>query len=200
MKKLLIAVPTFENIHPETFKSIFDLEKIPGVNLGFEFVKGYDCARARNKIIDLAVDQGYDHVLMVDSDIILPKDTLTLMHKYRSYAVVMGYCPRKDDPEVTEIYKQSEDGYSKDNRYLVKELESCDYLDLIKINGGAFGCVMIHMAIIPHIEYPYFEYESHSDRTILSEDLYFCNKVKARGHDIHVSPKIKCQHIGQKIV
>ena len=27
MKKILIAVPTFENIYPDTFKSIYDLDK-----------------------------------------------------------------------------------------------------------------------------------------------------------------------------
>ena len=37
--KILIAVPTFENIYPDTFKSIYDLDKA-GHDLGFEFVEG----------------------------------------------------------------------------------------------------------------------------------------------------------------
>lgn len=199
MKKILIAIPTFENIHPETFKSIFNLEKIPGVEIGFEFVKGYDCARARNKIADLALDQNYNYILMVDSDVILPEDALILMYKYRNYRVIMGYCPRKDDPEVTEIYKDNANRYSKDNRFLVKELESYDS-DLVRVTGGSFGCVMIDCDIFKLIEYPYFYYESHSDKTILSEDLYFCNRVRHSGNNIYVSPKIRCKHIGQKIV
>ena len=48
MSKILIAIPTFENIMPETFKSIYDLDPC-GNELSFEFVKGYDCARARSE-------------------------------------------------------------------------------------------------------------------------------------------------------
>ena len=35
---ILIAVPTFENIYPDTFKSIYDLDKGDN-NVSFEFVR-----------------------------------------------------------------------------------------------------------------------------------------------------------------
>ena len=46
--KILIAVPTFENIKPECFKSIYGLTNPKDFNLYFDYVKGYDCACARN--------------------------------------------------------------------------------------------------------------------------------------------------------
>lgn len=51
--KILIAVPTFESIQPEVFKAIYDLDPA-GHDLHFDFVKGYDCACARNRIGRLA--------------------------------------------------------------------------------------------------------------------------------------------------
>ena len=48
--KILIAVPTFENIKPECFKSIYNLINPKDYLLYFDYVKGYDCARARNEI------------------------------------------------------------------------------------------------------------------------------------------------------
>lgn len=57
MGKILIAIPTFENIMLETFKSIYDLNDC-GHELTFEFIKGYDCARARNDIVNKA--NGYN--------------------------------------------------------------------------------------------------------------------------------------------
>ena len=39
--KILVAVPTYETIAPETFKSIYDLAKADN-EVNFEFVKGYD--------------------------------------------------------------------------------------------------------------------------------------------------------------
>ena len=70
MSKILIAIPTFENIMPETFKSIYDLNPC-GNELSFEFVKGYDCARARNDIVKKALDGGFDYIFMVLSIIII---------------------------------------------------------------------------------------------------------------------------------
>ena len=72
---ILIAVPTFENIYPDTFKSIYDLD-VSGHDTSFEFVRGYDCATARNRIAQLAIDKGADFVLMVDNDVVLPSDAL----------------------------------------------------------------------------------------------------------------------------
>ena len=72
---ILIAVPTFENIDPETFKSIYNQKSKH--SLSFEYVRGYDCTIARNKIARLA--KNYDYVLMVDSDIILPSDAVELL-------------------------------------------------------------------------------------------------------------------------
>ena len=69
--KILIAVPTFETIYPDTYQSIWNLDK--GENeVDFEFVRGYDVATARNRIAQMAVDRNADYVLMVDNDVVLP--------------------------------------------------------------------------------------------------------------------------------
>ena len=47
--KILIAVPTYETIFPDTYKSIWDMDKC-GHEVQFEFVRGYDVATARNNI------------------------------------------------------------------------------------------------------------------------------------------------------
>ena len=73
--KILIAVPTFETIYPDTFKSIWELDRA-GHDIVFEFVRGYDCATARNRIAQKAMDLNTDYVLMVENDVVLPKDAL----------------------------------------------------------------------------------------------------------------------------
>ena len=73
--RILIAVPTFENITPDTFKSIYELDTC-GNEVGFDFVRGYDCATARNHIVMEAKDSGADYVLMVDNDVVLPDDVI----------------------------------------------------------------------------------------------------------------------------
>ena len=73
--KIYIAVPTFESIFPDTYKSIYELDD-GGNSLIFDYVRGYDCATARNRIVQNALDNGADYLLMVDNDVVLPKDTL----------------------------------------------------------------------------------------------------------------------------
>ena len=75
-KKILIAVPTFENIKPECFKSIYSLKRPEGYDIYFDYVSGYDCAKARNQIAKNAMAGNYNYVLMIDSDIQLPSEAL----------------------------------------------------------------------------------------------------------------------------
>ena len=77
--KILIAVPTYENIAPETFKSVYNLEIPDSCDAVFEFVRGYGAARARNLIGQKCLEGNFDAVLMVDSDIVLPKNSLELL-------------------------------------------------------------------------------------------------------------------------
>ena len=91
--KILIAVPTFETIYPDTYQSIWNLDK--GENeVDFEFVRGYDVATARNRIAQMAVDRNADYVLMVDNDVVLPKNTLTLLLE-DAKDVCLGYYPHR---------------------------------------------------------------------------------------------------------
>ena len=90
--KVLVAVPTFETITPETFRSIYNL-KLGEHDVSFDFVKGYDCAKARNEIAKKTTEGGYDAVLMVDSDIIVPDTALLWMTEI----------PADIDPPPTEV-------------------------------------------------------------------------------------------------
>lgn len=83
-KKILIAVPTFEYIKPECFKSIYGLTRPEGYILYFDYVAGYDCAKARNQIAKNSMSGNYDYVLMVDSDIQLPADALVKLMECES--------------------------------------------------------------------------------------------------------------------
>lgn len=198
MINVLIAAPTFENISPDTFKSIYDLEIPKNVNTNFEFVRGYDCARARNKIVDIVLNNEYDYVLMVDSDIILPKKTLIYAME-ESPDVLLGVYPRKNEPSKSEIFSDATYDYAPSSRWNISELKHFP-LYRIKIKGGGFGCAFVKSSVFNKIKSPYFNYITYDDGSFLSEDLYFCENVKNNGYDIYVDTRILCSHIGTKIV
>lgn len=200
--RILIAVPTFENISPETFKSIYNLKKSPDDILDFDFVKGYDCSRARNKIAEKAVDGSYDYVLMVDSDIILPSNALECLLEYEDDIILAPY-PSKSDPSKLEIYRYGAiGGYPKDARF-DKEF----YYNQVKtenkyryeINGGGFGCALVRTSTFTLQRKPWFCYMDYGDGSLLSEDLYFCTNSRYNGYTIYTDLRVQCSHISKKI-
>ena len=188
--KILIAVPTFENILPDTFKSIYNLEKTDNMKTDFDFVRGYDCARARNKICNKAIEGNYDYVLMVDSDIILPSYTLLKMLD-EPKMVCLGCYPRKNTKKGTfEIFKLNQKDYI--NTFSYSEITSLN--GKIEVKGGGFGCAMIDVNIFEKLQRPFFKYVEYTSGAVLSEDNYFCSNVRKAGYKIYAETDIICGH------
>ena len=188
MSKILIAIPTFENIMPETFKSIYDIDSC-GNELSFEFVKGYDCARARNDIVRMALEGGFDYIFMVDADMYVPKDALQKMLEYPT-EICLGLCPRKNTKVgKTCIYKIGQINYK--DAYTYYDLPK---QDRVMVHGGGLACALIKTDMFKNLTYPWFRYVTYQDGSELSEDLYFCSQAKANGYKIYVDTRVRCGH------
>lgn len=187
--KILIAVPTFENIQPEVFKAIYELKSEH--DLHFDFMRGYDCAVARNNIGKLAIAGAYDYVLMVDSDTIIPSDTLDLMLD-PPVDICLGVCPRKNTKDgKTAIVRLGANNYY-DNYY---------YSDLpehrIQVKGGGFACALVKTYVFSQLDFPWFQYVTNEDYSLFSEDYYFCQQAHAYGIDVWLDPRVKCGHLAR---
>lgn len=188
--KILIAVPTFETIQPEVFKAIYDLRPA-GHDLSFDFVKGYDCAAARNRISEMAQEGGFDYVLMVDSDTIIPPDTLELMLD-PPVDICLGVCPRKNTKEgKTAIIKFDAPAYH--DNFFYSELPE----GRVKVKGGGFACALVRAYVLTHVGYPCFQYVITADGSTLSEDYYFCQNARVMGFDIYMDPRVRCGHLAR---
>ena len=187
--KILIAVPTFENIQPEVFKAIYNLRSEH--ELHFDYMRGYDCARARNEIGKLAQAEGYDYVLMVDSDTIIPPDTLELMLD-PPVDVCLGVCPRKNTKDgKTAIIRLDSPAYH--DSYYYRDLPE----GRTRVKGGGFACALIRTSVFTYLDYPYFQYVTNEDWSTLSEDYYFCQNAAFMGIEIYMDPRVKCGHLAR---
>ena len=196
--KILIAVPTFENIMPDTFKSIYDLDK-GGHDCIFEFVRGYDCATARNNIAQKAIDLKTDYVLMIDNDVIIPKNALINLLD-DSKEVCLGYYPHRDAHNIYDgrqsVCKLGEKNYTQ--MYKACELEEFKAKGIYKlpIHGGGMGCALIKTNVFNYIKYPWFNWVNYEDRHgVLSEDLYFCSSCNGNNIVIYIDTRVGCGHI-----
>lgn len=190
-RKVLIAVPTFDKAEPATFKSIYEMNK--PCPCGFDYVKGYGAAKARNDIARRAINEGYEYVMMVDSDVVLPPNALELMLEGNA-DVVLGCYPRKNTMTgQSEIFSDGKN-YGDENNISYAALEQLP--DRIDIKGGGMGCALIRTSIFNKMQFPWFTYVEYQTGDVLSEDLSFCEKAK--GFSIQADTRVRCGHIGSK--
>lgn len=208
--KILVAVPTYENIYPDTFKSIYQLCD-GGNHLDFEFFRGYDVANARNQIGKATLDGGYDYCLMVDNDEVLPQDALVnLLQSEESYplghAVVVGYCLSRptgaaNNSGRTTAFKFGGRDYVVNDAYTANELKEFrdNGITKIQIRGSGLGHALIHRSVFEKMTYPYFKWIVYSEKSQLSEDLYFCEQLPSIKQPIFVDTRVACGHLMRHI-
>lgn len=203
--KVLIAVPTFESIYPDTYKSIWDLDDC-GHELLFEYVRGYDCATARNAIARKAIELNVDYVLMVDNDVVLPKDALkNLLNDPKD--VCLGFYAHRDTDNIyrgrTCVCKLNDDrgiayyNYPLESEYTAEELkklrENGQYK--VQIHGGGSGCAFVKMSVFKTLKYPWYDWVNYKGGGMLSEDLYFCEQCKDHRIKVYTDTRVACGHI-----
>lgn len=209
--KILIAVPTFENIYPDTFKSIYDLDKC-GHDCVFEFVRGYDCATARNKIAQLSMDMEADYVLMVDNDVVLPKEVLMDMLD-DPVDVCLGYYAHRDRDNIyrgrvsvcrlKDASGKPYFNYPLESEYTAQEMADFRTVEKnkIAIHGGGMGCALIKTDVFRKMPYPWYDWVNYNDanRGMLSEDLYFCEQCKQLRIPIYTDSRAGCGHTLRRV-
>lgn len=205
--KILIAVPTFENITPDTFRSIYNLDKGEHECI-FEFVRGYDCATARNRIAQMSLDKGVDYVLMVDNDVTLPSDVLLNMLE-DAKEVCLGYYAHRNRDNMyngrTSICRLTDKNgeiyynYPLESEYTAEEMNKFkeDKIYKFTIHGGGMGCALIKTDVFRKIKYPWYDWVNYADdhRGMLSEDLYFCEACRKAKIPIYTDSRAGCGHL-----
>ena len=213
MARILIAVPTFESIFPDTYQAIWNLDR-GGHTADFEFVRGYDCATARNKIVQKALDGNYDYVLMVDNDVVLPKDALINLLD-DPVDVCLGYYAHRDTDNIyrgrTNVCRLKDPkhfNFPYHNYPLESEYTAEDLRELreggrkkVQIHGGGMGCAFIRTEVFRKMEYPWYDWVNYADenRGMLSEDLFFCEKCKKANVPVYTDARVGCGHLLRRV-
>lgn len=198
--RILIDVPSYEHIENETFKSIYDLDTC-GHEVEFRYTVGYGVAMARNRMGMHAQEGKFDAILMVDNDVVLPRDALANLLEH-DVDVCMGYYRHRwaPDDDVTCLFKP---GQKWDSRYTCAELSAKrrDGIHKIRVKGGGMGCALIKTCALDYLPYPWFEWTDHDDRSgSLGEDIDFCIKCEMFGLPVYADTRVACGHAARRIL
>lgn len=207
--KILIAIPSFDEraVFTKTLESIWNMDK-GGHDTPIFFTSGYDCATARNRMAQRALDIGADYILMVDSDTVLPEDALVnLVDDARD--VTLGYYAHRDTDNIysgrtniCRLYDQNGQkyfNYPLESEYTAEEMR--EMLDAgqykVAVHGGGMGCALIRTDVFRTISYPWYDWVNYADdnRGMLSEDLFFCELCRKARITIYTDTRVGCGHI-----
>ena len=190
--RVLVAVPMYDKADPACFKAIYDMGK--PCPCDFDYVRGYGAAKARNDIARRSLDGGYTHVMMVDSDVVVPPDALELMLEGDA-DVVFGCYPRKaTSTGQSELFTDGED-FTDSNNVPYSRIDAEP--GRFDVKGGGMGCVLIRTDVFGRIPFPWFSYVEYQDGNVLSEDLRFCEQ--AEGLSMQADSRVRCGHIGSTV-
>ena len=102
---------------------------------------GYAVAEARNAIVDQAVQQGFEWLLFIDHDTILPPDAFIRINEYilhGKYPVVAGLYFAKSHPPSPLVYRGRGNG----------SFEKWRMGDKVWVDGIPMGCTLINVKVL----------------------------------------------------
>lgn len=159
---------------------------------------------ARNLIAKSAVENGADYLFFLDSDCVIPMETLKRLVEHDK-DIVAGMYFQKSYPFAPTIYKQNQTGtFDVITDYPTNQL--------IKVGGVGMGCCLIKSSVlkpfmaevhretpngtVKQIEFMGFEPfpQTATCRAIHGEDLAFCKRADEKGFEIYCDTGIKAAH------
>ena len=193
--KYLMAIPCMDQINTMTFKSIINLRPAGDTEISVTCSSlVYD---ARNLLAGKAVNEGFDRVLWLDSDMTFSPDLALRLAAWldQGYECVSGIYFRRKLPVKPVVYK---DIYLLTNEH-GNTPKADPYMDypkdqLFEVAGFGFGGVMMTTDAIRRIRdvfgLPF------SPILGFGEDLSFCQRAKEIGVRMYCDSSIKLGHMG----
>lgn len=191
-KRILIAIPSNKLIEAETFKSIYDLVVPEGYETVFQYFWGYQVEQVRNLIAHWTVQNGFDYLFAVDSDISFPPDTLAKLLSHDKDIVSGVYIQRIPGTHTIEIMRANEFG-----GVTHVDWNTIKGQGLVPIDGCGFGCALVKAEVFRGVPYPQYVYKSAIDhKDTISEDVYFCMRARENGFTLWCDTSVICEHTG----
>lgn len=187
--RILIGMPVYESVDPMTAVALFNLDRA-GADVELAAVKGYGVARARNIIAQKALDERFDAVLMVDADVVPPRDALAAMIGGGFDIVLAPYPSIKGG---CELFRPGARNFTDANRI------GSPPQAVFGVKGGGLGCALIRTSVFKRMQRPWFRYVEYQNGSVLSEDLYFCTRASEAGIAIMADGRIRCGHMCRSI-
>ena len=185
--RLLIAVPTTDYLHADFVKSLTDLTaelNRKKIDHKVEIQSGTLVYFAREKLANKAINDGYTHVLWLDSDMVFSNqivDDLMFCGKEMVCGAFVSRRPTYGSCVYTSIRKGEIER--------VKDFGTKPF----RVDGCGFACVLMTTELLQAVKLKFGEAFQPTD--YYGEDLAFCWRAGQIGREIWCEPTARCGHI-----
>jgi GT2 family glycosyltransferase len=195
----------------EFFKKLRKEVGIEAVRLKLDGVSNMDkVVRSRNRILNYAVENGYDYVLMMDVDVIPPVDVVERLLAHEKDIVSGIYfnvfmvnrkkaiCPVAwkgfSEEEFEEIRSKISSEHVKSREDLRRHLTPAE------ANGGELqeviipscGCMLLSRKAFVKLRYGILDVPNGLSTT---DDIYFSRKAREAGFKLYCDTSLQCAHL-----
>lgn len=193
--KTLIAIPCMDMVHTSFVRSLVGLKLQGAVEYAIpQSTLIYD---ARNLIARQAVNEGFDRVLWLDSDMVFNPDLMERLGARldEGHEMVTGVYYTRKQPIVPVLLSRCR--IVDVMGMPIPDTEHCSEIpkELFEIEGCGFGCVMMSTKLLKDVmdEFGMFPFYPQLG---FGEDLAFCLRVQKLGRKIMCDGTIQCKHTG----
>jgi len=188
--RLLIAIPTLENISYRFVECLLALEKKltrDGIDFEIKFHGGTLVYLARDTLTLEAINGKFTHVLWLDADMIFTDELLDdLMFSKKPFVSAIAHSRRP--PHASCLFTS-----------LKPPLRFQEYpANTFEVEACGFAGVLIETQILAEVQVKY--HSCFFPMLRYGEDVAFCIRAKELGYKIYAEPGARMGHIGQKIV
>lgn len=164
---------------------------LPGQLMG---LTGMPFDHARNMAAMQTLDNGYEWLFFLDSDVVPPRDTILKLMAHNLPIVSGVYCRRSPPAGIPVMIRKG---------VWVTQYPANT---LIEVDLVGAGCLLIHHSVLrklPAQQHGHHWFDWRVDlQSILprddcvSEDFAFCQHARKHGYKIMVDTSIQCKHVG----
>lgn len=195
MKNIAICVPARDEVstgfaHDLAIMSARFYGNAPsGTLFNVNFVAGTLIADQRQKLVMMAIKQGADYILFLDSDMRFPSYLLERMLAHDQDIVACNYATRRLPVKTVAFSDFAE----------LKCIYSLDKNGLEEVDAIGMGAMLIKTEIFKKLPLPWFSISYlPSGNMYIGEDIYFCKLAQANGMKVYVDHDLSkdVRHIG----
>jgi len=203
MARICIGIPAYNNVAAETLEDYMRFAYYCGRRLPeHEFLLAIrtksEQFRARNAIVEAAIQTGCDYLLFLDDDHVIDWETTSGPNsRYGFLTTLMEHMDEKPDLGIVGalyyhrgaqcrpvIMKEGKDG----GFYWVRDDQIIHGYQEVAVTGG--GCMLMRLSMIDRIKAPWFEPEYD-----MGTDVQICHKARAAGFKVACDTSLIIGHV-----